>query len=130
MGRGKSGMSWASAVTAGVLLLGGASLAQADASSSAANELKTTLSGATFSGTYLRAGTPYTMAFGEDGRLSDSAGREGRWWVDESGDYCREWETGPMAGVTTCMEVIIHMGRVAIYSGDEKMLEGELVPGS
>lgn len=90
-------------------------------------ELAARLNGAMFSGIYLRAGTPYTMTFGADGSLVDSAGREGRWWTSEGGQYCREWTSGPMAGVTTCMQMIFHLDRVAIYSGDEKVLEGELI---
>jgi hypothetical protein len=85
------------------------------------------LAGASFQGLYIRAGTPYTMDFGRDGSLSDSAGRTGRWWIDDQGQYCREWQDGPMAGVETCMEVIFHLGKVAIYSGEDKVLEGEIV---
>ncbi len=100
--------------------------AEADAPTS----LETRLAGATFKGIYIRAGTPYTLDFGRDGSLSDSAGRTGRWWVDDAGEYCREWKDGPMAGVETCMEVIFHLGKVAIYSGDDKVLEGEIIPAA
>ena len=97
------------------------------AQSDEAETLSDRLAGASFQGIYIRAGTPYTMQFGRDGNLSDSAGRSGRWWVDDEGMYCREWQDGPMAGVETCMDVIFHLGRVAIYSGDDKVLEGEIV---
>ncbi|MGF1547558.1 MAG: hypothetical protein ACFCUG_09530 [Thiotrichales bacterium] len=89
--------------------------------------LTESLAGATFSGTYLRAGSPYSMNFHADGRLSDSAKRSGRWWVDEAGDYCREWTDGPMAGVPACMKWVVNAGRVEIFSGADKVLEGELI---
>ncbi len=91
------------------------------------NELGARLSGNAFSGTYIRAGTPYTMRFDSDGSLSDSAGRSGRWWINDQQDYCRVWRNGPMADIETCMQVIIHNQRVAFYSGDDMLLEGELV---
>lgn len=92
-----------------------------------AESLSERLAGATFQGIYIRAGTPYTLNFGRDGSLTDSAGRTGRWWVNDEGDYCREWEDGPMAGVETCMEMIFHLNKVAIYSDEDKVLEGEII---
>ena len=103
-------------------------------SAQTANEAKArltaSLAGATFAGTYLRAGTPYSMNFHADGRLSDSAKRNGRWWVDEGGNYCREWTDGPMAGVPACMKWVVNAGRVEIFSGEDKVLEGELIPAA
>jgi len=110
-----------------IALMASGSALHADQHAPAQSELASRLAGAVFTGVYLRAGTPYRMDFGVDGTLTDSAGREGRWWVNEAEEYCREWTSGPMAGVTTCMEVIVHLGRVAIFSGDEKVLEGELI---
>lgn len=92
-----------------------------------ANPLALSLSGSVFKGVYIRAGTPYTLQFGADGGLTDSAGRSGRWWVQDSQHYCRIWQDGPMAGVETCMEVVIHNQRIAIYSENDKVLEGELI---
>ena len=111
-------------VVTGAIAFGSAPL---HAETELAMSLESRLAGATFQGIYIRAGTPYTMNFGRDGSLADSAGRTGRWWVDDEGQYCREWADGPMAGVETCMEVIFHLGKVAIYSGDDKVLEGEIV---
>lgn len=112
---------------AAILVLAGTPL---HAQPEAAASLGERLAGSSFKGIYVRAGTQYSMEFGRDGNLSDSAGRSGRWWVDDQGLYCREWADGPMAGVETCMEVIFHLGRVAIYSGDDKVLEGEIVPAT
>lgn len=97
------------------------------ARSDASETLRERLAGANFTGVYLRAGTPYSMDFGRDGSLGDSAGRSGRWWISEQGQYCREWQDGPMAGIETCMEVVFHLDRVAIYSGEDKVLEGEIL---
>lgn len=116
------------AITIGLtaLITSGAAV-QADEHAAEHSELAQRLSGAVFTGVYLRAGTSYRMDFGADGRLTDSAGREGRWWVDEAQQYCREWTSGPMSGVTTCMEMVVHGDRVAIFSEGEKVLEGELI---
>lgn len=101
--------------------------AQAQAQDSDPDELQLRLTGSVFKGTYIRAGTPYTMQFGADGVLTDSAGRTGRWWVKNQQNYCRQWQDGPMAGVETCMEVVIHNQRIAIFNEDDMVLEGELV---
>lgn len=90
-------------------------------------DLEAALTGAAFSGNYVRDGSPYSLHFGADGMLQDNRGNEGRWWVNGEGEYCREWSTGPLAGSDACMEVLIHGRRMAVYSGDERVLNGMIV---
>lgn len=89
-------------------------------------ELKEKLSGATFIGTYLRDGSPYVMEFGADGQLRDNRQRSGRWWINEKGEYCREWTSGPHSGSASCLEILVHGARMALYSGNERLMDGEL----
>jgi hypothetical protein len=90
-------------------------------------EIEAALTGAAFSGSYVRDGSPYTLHFDADGKLTDNRGGEGRWWVNDEGEYCREWSTGPLAGSNACLEVLIHGKRMAVYSGNERVLDGMLV---
>lgn len=114
-------------------LVTGVALAQAQSGDYAAGEasgpkaeLEAALGGAVFTGTYTRDGSPYVLQFGTDGSLKDNRERTGRWWANDQGEYCREWANGPMAGTSACLEVLIHGKRMAVYSGDEKVLAGEL----
>jgi hypothetical protein len=89
-------------------------------------EIEKALTGAVFTGTYARDNSPYVLQFGEDGTLTDNRNSEGRWWVSDQGEYCREWSTGPLAGTSACLEVLVHGKRMAVYSGNDKVLDGQL----
>lgn len=90
-------------------------------------EIKKALTGAAFSGVYVRDNSPYTLHFDADGKLTDNRGGVGRWWVSDKGEYCREWTAGPVAGSNACMEILIHGERMAVYSGDDRVLDGMIV---
>ncbi len=84
------------------------------------------LEGATLHGTYLRTGSEYVLEFGTDGRLVKPDGDEGRWWVNDTGQYCREWLTGRLAGNTACLDLSIEGEGIAIHSNGRKVAEGQL----
>lgn len=90
-------------------------------------ELEKALGGSVFTGTYMRDNSPYVLEFGEDGSLKDNHAGEGRWWVSDDAEYCREWSAGPLAGTSVCLEIIVHGKRMAVYQGNDKVLDGELV---
>lgn len=93
-------------------------------------EVETLLSGATLEGVYLRSQSTYTLVFDPDGSLRDvNSGAEGRWWVNENGEYCREWLTGVVAGNTACLAIGIDGDRIAIYSGENRVAEGTVLRG-
>ncbi len=89
-------------------------------------EVEALLSGATLNGIYLRTQSAYTLEFRADGTLADKSGAAARWWVSDSGQYCREWLSGRLAGNKACMELMRDGNRIAIYSGGKKVAEGEL----
>lgn len=91
-----------------------------------ASPLEARLSGKVLVGTYTRDGSPYVLEFRSDKTLVDNRGGEGRWWIDDKGDYCREWASGPLAGNSGCYEILVHGARVAIYADDAKVIDGEL----
>jgi hypothetical protein len=71
--------------------------------------------------------SPKTAHSGTPNRgIQDDCGRTGRWWISDSGDYCREWRTGPHAGAEMCMEILIHGERMALYVNNEAVVVGEL----
>ncbi|ENO85616.1 hypothetical protein [Thauera linaloolentis] len=89
-------------------------------------EVEKLLGGATFIGVYLRTESAYTLNFGADGKLTDASGANGRWWVDEQGQYCREWLDGKLKGNSGCMGVEFEDGQLALYSKGKKVSEGIL----
>lgn len=117
---------------AGRVLLAAAALSASAGGAMAQNfitdkaEVEKLLSGATFIGVYLRTESAYTLNFGADGKLTDASGANGRWWVDEQGQYCREWLDGKLKGNSGCMGVEFEDGQVALYSKGNKVSEGIL----
>ncbi|MDX9741845.1 MAG: hypothetical protein RBT81_11800 [Gammaproteobacteria bacterium] len=89
-------------------------------------EVETLLSGATLNGIYLRSQSAYTLEFRADGTLMDKNGAGARWWVNDSGQYCREWLSGRLAGNKACMDLARDGQRITIYSNGKKVAEGEL----
>lgn len=89
-------------------------------------EVEALLSGATLNGVYLRTQSAYTLEFRADGTLVDKNGAGARWWVNDSGQYCREWLTGKLAGNQACMDLMRAGQRVVIFSNGKKVAEGEL----
>lgn len=125
------GKNWV-AMGAAFSCLAGAALAAEPAAGDDARqaykaEVEAALSGSVFTGTYARDNSPYVLEFGADGTLKDNRAGEGRWWVNDDGEYCREWSTGPLAGTSACLEVIVHGKRMAVYSGNDKVLDGAIV---
>ncbi|GAB4302162.1 MAG: hypothetical protein Kow0096_23510 [Thiohalomonadaceae bacterium] len=90
-------------------------------------EVEALLSGATLNGVYLRTQSAYTLEFRADGTLVDKNGAGARWWVNDSGQYCREWLSGRLAGNQACMDLAREGQRVVVYSNGKKVAEGELV---
>ncbi len=116
-----------SLLTGGALAQGSAGGETAAGPAAQGSPMAQRLSGRVFVGTYMRDGSPYVLDFRADGTLTDNRNAKGRWWIDDNGDYCREWETGPLAGNSGCYEILVHGARVAIYAGDDKVLDGELI---
>lgn len=90
-------------------------------------EVETLLSGATLNGVYLRTQSAYTLEFRADGMLVDKNGAGARWWVNDSGQYCREWLSGKLAGNQACMDLARDDQRISLYSSGKKVAQGELV---
>lgn len=90
-------------------------------------EVEALLSGATLHGVYLRTQSAYTLEFCADGTLMDKDGAGARWWVNETGQYCREWLSGRLSGNRACMDLAREGRRIAIYSNGNKVAVGELV---
>ena len=89
-------------------------------------EVRALLEGATLSGVYLRSQSPYTLEFRADGSLVDQRGESARWWVSDTGQYCREWLTGRLAGNKACMDLVLDGNRIHMYSNGNRVAEGEL----
>lgn len=85
------------------------------------------LKGYKLEGTYLRSNTPITLNFKIDGTLENQRGEQGRWWINQQGQYCRVWSTGRLKGHWTCLDVAKQGDGIAIYSNDKKVAEGTLV---
>lgn len=92
-------------------------------------EVEAMLQGATLTGVYLRSQSRYVLQFGDDGTLVDTSGAVARWWVGDTGQYCREWLTGRLAGNSACMDLARDGDRLSIYSNGNKVAEGELSRG-
>lgn len=90
-------------------------------------EVEELLSGNTFIGIYLRTESAFTLNFAADGKLTDAAGANGRWWVDDEGRYCREWLDGRLKGNSGCMHLELEDGQLAMYSNGKKVVEGVFV---
>ncbi|MEO5336505.1 MAG: hypothetical protein H7841_06390 [Magnetospirillum sp. WYHS-4] len=85
------------------------------------------LKGRTLEGTYLRTGSPYRLVFGADGGLVNQEGAQGRWWVDDQGQYCREWTSGALQGNRACLGVAQAVdGGIAFLHEGRKVAEGRL----
>ncbi len=89
-------------------------------------EVETMLSGATLTGVYLRSQSHYVLNFSPDGTLVDAGGAEARWWVNDSGQYCREWSSGRLAGNHACMDLVREGDGIGIYSDGNRVAEGRL----
>lgn len=89
-------------------------------------EVETLLKGATLHGTYLRTQSEYVLEFGADGLLRDGKEEGARWWVNELGQYCREWLTGPLAGNEGCMDLQREGQFVRLYFEGRQVAEGSL----
>lgn len=85
------------------------------------------LKGATLQGVYLRTGSAYTLEFREDGQLVDGRGAAARWWVNDQGQYCREWLSGQLAGNRACMDIRQEGRHIQLYSAGKRVAEGELL---
>ena len=91
------------------------------------SEVHAMLNGSKLEGIYLRTNTPYSLSFHNDGTLVNQKGERGRWWVNQLGQYCRVWATGPLKGHWTCLDLALEDDQIAIYSSDKKVAEGVLV---
>jgi hypothetical protein len=89
-------------------------------------EVEALLKGATLEGVYLRSQAAYRLEFKSDGRLVGSDG-EGRWWVNEQGQYCREWLSGRLQGNQACLDLTCEGDGLGIYSQGRKVAEGRLL---
>lgn len=115
-------------IVSAVMVLAGVAAAQDFMRDKA--EVETMLKGATLTGVYLRTQSRYVLKFGQDGTLADTSGARARWWVSDTGQYCREWLTGRLAGNSACMDLVRDGDRISIYSNGIKVAEGELSHGS
>lgn len=116
----------ASSMLLAVLGLAVGAVAMAEGYLKNRSEVEALLTGATLNGVYLRTQSPYTLEFRADGVLINQTGAEARWWVSETGQYCREWLTGQLMGNKACMDIARSGERIAIYSNGNKVAEGEL----
>ncbi|MFA5626556.1 MAG: hypothetical protein WCX90_03820 [Thiohalomonadaceae bacterium] len=90
------------------------------------DEVESMLKGATLQGTYLRTGSSYTLEFRADGTLLNKSGASARWWVNEHGQYCREWLSGKLAGNQACMDLQRDGQQIRLYANGKQVAEGEL----
>lgn len=84
------------------------------------------LKGATLEGTYLRTQSGYRLVFREDGTLEDAREAGARWWVNDKGQYCREWLSGPLAGNAGCMDLRFEGERIQLFFDGRQVAEGLL----
>jgi hypothetical protein len=110
-----------------LILIGACAQAQADEFLRDKGAVEALLSGARLHGTYLRTGTDYTLEFHPDGRLTDGRGKAARWWVNEQGQYCREWLSGRLAGNQACMDIQTSGQYIELHANGKKVAEGELL---
>lgn len=89
-------------------------------------EIEALLAGATLHGVYLRTGSAYALTFGKEGVLAGEQHAGARWWVNEQGQYCREWLSGPLAGNEACMDVALSDGQILLFSNGRRVAEGIL----
>jgi hypothetical protein len=89
-------------------------------------EVDALLRGTVLHGTYLRTRSAYTLHFRADGTLINQRNETGRWWVNEEGQYCREWDTGRLAGNKACMSLIRDGGQIEFHSRGRKVAVGTL----
>lgn len=108
----------------GLALLG--STAQANDYLRDQAEVENLLKGATLKGIYLRTQSDYSLEFGEDGKLRDGKDEDARWWVNELGQYCREWLSGPLAGNEGCMDLQREGSFIRLYFDGRQVAEGNL----
>ncbi|MCW9025439.1 MAG: hypothetical protein OQK73_12275 [Gammaproteobacteria bacterium] len=92
------------------------------------SEVSSLLSGQKLNGTYLRTQSAYSLDFHKEGRLVNQKGEQGRWWVNEQGQYCRQWETGRLKGHQTCLDLAREDKKIAIYSKGKRVAVGSLSP--
>ncbi len=90
-------------------------------------EVQKLLNGKRLEGVYLRTQSPYSLDFHRDGRLINQRGAEGSWWVNEQGQYCREWKSGRLAGNKACLDLAPDGDKTAIYSKGKKVAVGSLL---
>ena len=91
------------------------------------SETQLLLNGTKLQGTYLRTQSPYFLEFRQDGTLINQRGAQGRWWVNEQGQYCRQWETGMLKGHQACLDLARDGDGIAIYSEGKRVAEGALL---
>lgn len=89
-------------------------------------EVHTLLNGSRLDGTYLRTNSPYSLSFDNDGIVVNQKGEQGRWWVNELGQYCRVWSTGRLKGNLACLDLLREGELIAIYSNEKRVAEGVL----
>lgn len=89
-------------------------------------EVEALFKGATLQGVYLRTQSAYVLEFGEDGILQGAKEAGARWWVNEQGQYCREWLAGPLTGHEACMDVAVAGEQVVLFSNGKRIAEGVL----
>ncbi|MES9846672.1 MAG: hypothetical protein ABW162_15775 [Candidatus Sedimenticola sp. PURPLELP] len=89
-------------------------------------EVDTLLKGKQLNGLYLRTQSSYSLQFNADGSLSNQRNEKGKWWVNEQGEYCREWLTGRLKGNRSCMNLAQESGELVFYSKDRKVATGTL----
>ncbi len=89
-------------------------------------EVVSLLRGQVLHGTYLRTGSAYRLEFAADGELRNSSGAEGRWWVNDRGQYCRKWLSGRLKGHQACLDLSLEGDGIAIHSQGRKVAEGYL----
>ncbi len=89
-------------------------------------QVTTLIKGKVLHGTYLRTGSAYSLRFGSDGTLVNQREETGKWWVNEQGQYCREWNTGRLSGNRACMHIALEQEKIAFYSRGKRVAVGIL----
>jgi len=89
-------------------------------------EVNTLINGKVLQGTYLRTGSAYSLQFSKDGTLINQREETGKWWVNEQGQYCREWNTGRLSGNKACMHIALEQEKIAFYSRGKRVAVGVL----
>ncbi|MET0087938.1 MAG: hypothetical protein ABW082_15640 [Sedimenticola sp.] len=89
-------------------------------------EVTAMLTGKQLQGTYLRTQSPYSLHFKADGTLVNQRDEKGKWWINEQGQYCREWFTGRLTGNRSCMNLAMEDGVLVFYSKQKRVATGNL----